>query len=167
MDKNTITGFILMALVLIGFSWYSRPSEEQIKAQHERDSIAAVQNERPTPDPSRDGGERLAQRNVSIASEGSEYMEAPIVINSGYRSEAVNKAVGGAATSNHLTGSAADIRVSGMEQALRYAVILLDISDESGEDFDELLIERNARGAIWLHFAVRASGNRRKLRFIS
>ena len=91
----------------------------------------------------------------------------PIVINSGYRSEEVNKAVGGAPTSNHLTGCAADIRVSGMEQALRYAVILLDISDESREDFDELLIERNARGAIWLHFAVRASGNRRKLRFIS
>ena len=93
--------------------------------------------------------------------------EVPIVINSGYRSEEVNKAVGGAATSNHLTGCAADIRVSGMEQALRYAVILLDISDESREDFDELLIERNARGAIWLHFAVRESGNRRKLRFIS
>ena len=92
--------------------------------------------------------------------------EVPIVINSGYRSPAVNKAVGGAPTSNHLTGCAADIRVSGMEQALRYAVILLDISDESGEDFDELLIERNARGAIWLHFAVRESGNRRKLRFI-
>ena len=91
----------------------------------------------------------------------------PIVINSGYRSEAVNKAVGGAATSNHLTGCAADIRVSGMEQALRYAVILLDISDESREDFDELLIERNARGAIWLHFAVRPTRNRRKLRFIS
>ena len=90
--------------------------------------------------------------------------EAPIVINSGYRSPAVNKAVGGAATSNHLTGSAADIRVSGMEQALRYAVILLDISDESREDFDELLIERNARGAIWLHLAVRETANRRKLR---
>ena len=90
-----------------------------------------------------------------------------IVINSAFRSPAVNKAVGGAANSNHLTGCAADIRVSGMEQALRYAVILLDISDESREDYDELLIERNARGAIWLHFAVRASGNRRKLRFIS
>ena len=93
--------------------------------------------------------------------------EAPIVINSGFRSAAVNKAVGGAANSNHLTGCAADIRVSGMEQALRYAVILLDISDEGREDYDELLIERNARGAIWLHFAVRESGNRRKLRFIS
>ena len=65
------------------------------------------------------------------------------------------------------TFCAADIRACGMEQALRYAVILLDISDEHREDFDELLIERNARGAIWLHFAVRPSGNRRKVLFIN
>ena len=90
----------------------------------------------------------------------------PIVINSGYRSEAVNKAVGGAKGSNHLTGCAADIRVAGMEQALRYAVILLDISDESREDFDELLLERSPRGTYWLHFAVRPSDNRRKVRLI-
>lgn len=88
----------------------------------------------------------------------------PIIINSGYRSEAVNKTVGGVATSNHLTGCAVDIRVLGMEQLLRYAVILLDISDESGEDYDELLIERNSKGAYWLHFAVRPENNRRKLR---
>ena len=105
------------------------------------------------------------RRGGSLRREGSE--DEPIVINSGFRSEAVNKAVGGSPTSNHLTGCAADIRVCGMEQALRYSVILLDISDESREDFDELLIERNARGAIWLHFAVRPTGNRRKLRFIS
>jgi hypothetical protein len=107
--------------------------------------------------------ERLRSRYNERYGEGND----PIVINSAFRSAAVNNAVGGAATSNHLTGCAADIRVSGMEQALRYAVILLDISDEGREDYDELLIERNARGAIWLHFAVRASGNRRKLRFIS
>ena len=101
----------------------------------------------------------------------------PIVINSAYRSEAVNKAVGGVKGSNHLTGCAADIRVAGMEQALRYAVILLDISDErlrvgdgtsgmSSEDFDELLLERSPRGGYWLHFAVRPSDNRRKVRLI-
>ena len=105
------------------------------------------------------------RRGGSLRREGSE--DEPIVINSGFRSEAVNKAVGGSPTSNHLTGCAADIRVCGMEQALRYVVILLDLSDENREDFDELLIERNARGAIWLHFAVRPTGNRRKLRFIS
>ena len=92
----------------------------------------------------------------------------PIIINSGYRSEAVNKAVGGVKGSNHLTGCAADIRVAGMEQALRYAVILLDISDLSREDFDELLLERSPRGTYWLHFAVRppSQENRRKIRFI-
>jgi len=92
----------------------------------------------------------------------------PIIINSGYRSPQVNAAVGGAKGSNHLTGCAADIRVAGMEQALRYAVILLDISDESQEDFDELLLERSPKGGYWLHFAVRppSQENRRKIRFI-
>ena len=92
--------------------------------------------------------------------------DEPIVINSGYRSPQVNAAVGGAKGSNHLTGCAADIHVAGIEQALRYAVILLDISDQSREDFDELLLERSPRGTYWLHFAVRPSDNRRKVSLI-
>ena len=90
----------------------------------------------------------------------------PIVINSGYRSEAVNRAIGGVKGSNHLTGCAVDIRVDGMEQAIRYASILIDISNERKEDFDELLIEGKGFGSLWLHFAVRPTGNRRKIRFI-
>ena len=90
----------------------------------------------------------------------------PIIINSGYRSPQVNKAVGGVATSNHLTGCAVDIRVADMKQLLRYAVILLDIADEGREAFDELLIERNSKGTYWLHFAVRPKDNRMKIRLI-
>ena len=90
----------------------------------------------------------------------------PVRINSGYRSPQLNKKVGGVATSNHLTGCAVDIRVLGMEQLIRYATILLDYADESHQDFDELLIERNRYGAIWLHFAVRPKDNRRKVAFI-
>ena len=91
--------------------------------------------------------------------------EEPIIINSGFRSPEVNKAVGGSPTSNHLTGCAVDIRVCGIEQLLRYAVILLDICDESHEDFDELLIEKKGP-VMWLHFAVRPTGNRRKVRLM-
>ena len=91
----------------------------------------------------------------------------PIVINSGYRSPQLNKKIGGVATSNHLTGCAADIRVENMEQLIRYANILLDYADESHQDFDELLIEKNRYGAIWLHFAVRAKDNRRKVAFVN
>ena len=43
MDKNTITVFILMALVVIGFSWYSQPSEEERRLMAQQDSIAAVE----------------------------------------------------------------------------------------------------------------------------
>jgi YidC/Oxa1 family membrane protein insertase len=42
MNKDTITGFILIALVLIGFSWWNQPSAEEIEAAQKQDSIAAV-----------------------------------------------------------------------------------------------------------------------------
>ena len=42
MDKNTVTGFILIALVVIGFTWYSQPSKEELEAMAKQDSIAAV-----------------------------------------------------------------------------------------------------------------------------
>ena len=92
---------------------------------------------------------------------------APIRLNSGYRSPQLNRAIGGVSNSNHLTGCAVDIRVENMEQLIRYAAILLDYADETNQQFDELLIERNRYGAIWLHFAVRPKDNRRKVSFIN
>ena len=89
-----------------------------------------------------------------------------IIINSGYRSPEVNKKAGGSSTSNHLTGCAVDIRVGGFEQAIRYASILLDISDGTKRDYDELYIERNSAGRYWIHFAVRPKDNRRKVGFL-
>ena len=90
----------------------------------------------------------------------------PIIINSGYRSPQLNRKVGGAPTSNHLTGCAVDIRTNGMEQAICYAAILIAYANESAQDYDELLIEKNRYGAVWLHFAVRPKDNRRKVAFI-
>ena len=122
--------------------------------------------------------ERLRQRCNQMRNEkgemrnGNEEMrdeprgEMPIIINSGYRSAEVNKAVGGAPGSNHLTGCAVDIRCKGIEQAIRYAFILLDISEESGEPFDELLIEKSAK-SVWVHFAVRPCENRRRVDFLN
>ena len=46
MDKNTITGFILIALVMIGFTYFSQPSAEDIARARQQDSIAAVNAEK-------------------------------------------------------------------------------------------------------------------------
>ncbi len=46
MNKDTIIGFVLIALVLIGFSWWNQPSEEQMEAARKQDSIAAVMKEK-------------------------------------------------------------------------------------------------------------------------
>ena len=47
MNKDTIIGFVLIAVVLIGFSWYNQPSQEEIDAyQRQQDSIAAVQRDK-------------------------------------------------------------------------------------------------------------------------
>ena len=94
--------------------------------------------------------EELRQEWNKTYGEGND----PIIINSAFRSTAVNRAVGGSS------------RVLGMEQLMRYAVILLDIADETKRDFDELLMERKGV-SLWLHFAVRPENNRRKIKFMS
>ena len=135
---------------------------EELRVRYNRNYVL-VQT---TPTPPNSGGE--ASGSILPLSRGSQRgSEEPIVINSGYRSPELNKKVGGSPTSNHLTGCAVDIRVAGIEQALRYAVILIDYADETKQDYDELLIERNRSGGYWLHFAVRPKDNRRKTSFMA
>ena len=39
MDKNTLVGFVLIGAVIVGFSIYSRPSQEEMeRAQHYQES---------------------------------------------------------------------------------------------------------------------------------
>ena len=89
----------------------------------------------------------------------------PVIINSGYRSEAVNKAIGGVKGSNHLSGCAADIHCPGKDanerakMALRYATLLLELANIRREKFDEVIIERKGT-TWWVHFAVRPDVNR-------
>jgi len=112
--------------------------------------ISRVQTTPPAGTPPNSGGEKEA--------------EAPIIINSGFRSAEVNRLCGGATNSNHLTGCAVDIRCKDKAQAIRYACILLDIADEKKRDFDELILEKRGT-TIWVHFAVRPRGNRRYVHF--
>ena len=69
----------------------------------------------------------------------------PIMINSAFRSKQVNDSVGSKDTSQHRTGSAADIRVPGMSpDAVVRALVASDLP------FDQVIREFDA----WTHISV-------------
>ena len=82
---------------------------------------------------------------------------SPIYITSGYRCSALNNAVGGKPTSQHLRGEAADLQVKGVHNLRK----LYNAIKEHGV-FDQLLLESNKAGAKWVHVSYASYGNRRQ-----
>ena len=82
---------------------------------------------------------------------------APIYITSGYRCQALNKAVGGKPTSQHLRGEAADLQVKGVQNLRK----LYNAIKDHGV-FDQLLYESNKSGVRWIHVSYKSTGNRRQ-----
>lgn len=74
---------------------------------------------------------------------------APLTVTSGYRCEALNRAVGGVSTSHHLRGMAADL-VTAANTAADNAR-LMRVLVHSGLRWTQAILERNRRGATWLH----------------
>ena len=63
----------------------------------------------------------------------------PITVNSGFRSPALNKAVGGSATSDHMQGRAADITGGSPAENKK----LFNLVQSLGLPFDQLIDEKN------------------------
>lgn len=84
----------------------------------------------------------------------------PITVTSGYRSAALNRAVGGSATSDHLKGCAADITVGSREQNKKLFMLIRKL----GLPFDQLIHEKGSvkDGPDWVHVSYRRMGQNRK-----
>ena len=80
-----------------------------------------------------------------------------IAVNSGYRSPALNKAVGGVSTSQHLRGEAADITAETPAENKRLFDRIVSLRDEGRIAFDQLIDES---GYKWIHISYRAGANR-------
>ena len=76
----------------------------------------------------------------------------PIVINSGYRSPAVNTLIGGSATSQHMKGEAADIIVPTLDLKTVYLAIMNNFV------YDQLIFEFGS----WVHVSFNRKKNRKQ-----
>lgn len=88
---------------------------------------------------------------------------APIIVTSGYRCPKLNKAVGGATSSQHMQGQAADIRTVSDNPAENRK--LLDLLVELGLPFDQVINEYPDKNGCpdWIHVSYSSRQRRNKL----
>ena len=79
----------------------------------------------------------------------------PIKINSFFRSEAVNKAVNGSPTSDHMKGHSIDLDAGSREENKK----IFDFAKENLQ-FDQLIFENLGD---WIHISYRREGNRNQV----
>lgn len=101
----------------------------------------------PTPE-EKDNLRRLA---IEVLQPIREAWRGPIVVSSGYRSSALNKAVGGVKTSQHLTGEAADIKVGGKDKNKKLFNVIYKLISTGKIKVGQLIDEYNYQ---WCHVSL-------------
>lgn len=105
--------------------------------------------------PSEEGALKLQKLIEAVLDPLREWYGKPIKVNSGYRCEALNKAIGGAKSSQHMLGEAADITVGSKEENEK----LFDYIKDNLE-FDQLINESNFS---WVHVSYREGRLRKQV----
>lgn len=107
--------------------------------------------------PSSSARSNLAALTDNILDPLREAWGKPITVNSGYRCPALNKAVGGSATSQHMSGQAADITTGNKVDNAR----LFQLVQYLGLPFDQLIDEQ---GFAWIHISYSPRHRRQVLK---
>ena len=107
--------------------------------------------------PSREVRDRLCQLAGKLEDIRSLLGAKPLLISSGYRCEALNMAIGGAATSAHLYGCAADFTVPDFGAPYDVCTYLGSLD---GFLYDQLINEEGS-GARWVHLGLAVTGEPR------
>ncbi len=90
----------------------------------------------------------------------------PIYVNSGFRSETLNKVIGGAKNSQHMKGQAADITAGNPKENKRLWDLFLEMIESGNIEVDQLLNEKpvfqSGLGECpsWIHVSYNEDNNR-------
>lgn len=89
-----------------------------------------------------------------------------LIVSSGYRCDELNEKVGGAKTSGHRFGWAVDLIPANNKKGKFFEFCKEYLKDK---DFDELILETNSQGAVWVHFSLfnKDGKQRRKIKMLS
>lgn len=100
----------------------------------------------------------LTALTVKILQPLRDWWGKPIKIGSGYRSDILNKVVGGVRNSQHRKGQAVDLCIDGdMNKGKSWFNYI-----KNHLEYDQLIWEHNAKGSYWVHVSYVSTGNNRK-----
>ena len=101
--------------------------------------------------PTQEEKEKLRKLAIEVLQPIRDKWKGVIVVNSGYRSEAVNKAVGGVKTSQHRLGEAADIKVGGKDKNKKLFNLIYKMISNGELKVGQLIDEYNYQ---WIHVSL-------------
>lgn len=100
------------------------------------------------------------KRTAEVLQKVRDHFGVAIIVTSCFRSEAVNKAVGGSPTSAHRFGLAADINAAGMTSR-QFAERLRAFLTGEGIGFDQIILEFPDEAVSWVHLGIATESRRR------
>ena len=85
----------------------------------------------------------------------------PVLVTSGYRCAELNKAIGGSSRSEHVYGSAVDIKCFGITDDLMFARLIEEIPDLT---FNQFILEyyHPKENNSWIHISCKTGGNKKQ-----
>ena len=101
--------------------------------------------------PTSEEKEKLRRLAIEVLQPIRDAWRGVIVVNSGYRSEALNKAVGGVKTSQHRLGEAADIKVGGKDRNKKLFKAIYNMIAKGDLKVGQLIDEYNYQ---WIHVSL-------------
>lgn len=84
----------------------------------------------------------------------------PLIITSGYRSDALNKAVGGSKTSAHRFGLAVDVVPKDMAKYDEFVAFVKEYVKD--KEYDQLILEKKG-GSRWLHIGYKSVDGKQRM----
>ena len=105
--------------------------------------------------PTQEAIANLTKLRDRVLNPARESLGSTIYVNSGYRSPALNAAVGGTSSSQHLEGEAADITTKSRKKNQKLFAIIVQQGN-----YDQLIWEGDGS---WIHVSYREGGNRRSI----
>ena len=100
---------------------------------------------------------------VNVLEPARKLLNAPIYVNSGFRSPELNVGVGGVGNSQHLKGQAADITLGSLSMNLK----LMDVLINGEIPFDQAIFEKcdSLMRPLWIHVSYVENGGRHEFLF--